>query len=549
MLRTPRQLRVALLEETDEESSFSGSLGGRPLGEGLDDVPILDDTDDDDPDTEPYADVDAPLRMLRVASYEQGVENINARPTGEDHAGIIVSTYNLTSTILGAGILSIPYALAQCGLVLGLFLLALTAVASTLSCNLILSSYLRTGRGSFGDLALVLYGPIVSNSVKLLIVVLNIGAASAYILVIKSLLPPSLCQIAGKESFLCDGPVADDVVTGILVFCVVFPLCCLENLSSLRHTSMLAFLFAVFLTVAIAVRSIQFGEYCGISYGPKSLTGVFQGLPVFCFSFVCHLNVLPVYSQLRKRSPVRMRNIFRNAIVFAMLLYCCAGSFGYVRFSCTPEGVPDNILAIGYFPIDDNLIAAARIAEALTCTLALPLIQYPTRVAIHSWLFAAPKFLHTSHSQQQIQQQQQQQQQGSAAGTMAENQHLLPRRTHGNTHNSLKVRAAESLLILIIGYTLALLVPNVSTVFGLLGSLCCSMVVFILPGVFYLGATRAVMSRVRELSVHELSANDRRALVHVLHQRILSWFMIIFGSLVAVLGTIATATSISSSSA
>ncbi|GBG25160.1 DNA repair protein RAD5 [Hondaea fermentalgiana] len=507
MLRTPRQLRAPLLDVEDAEGSLAAEIA-RPAG--LDEIPLLDDTDVDDDDSDHgggTVDVDPPLDFLRVASHEQNIDNMPRRPAA-DAASVLVSTYNLTSTILGAGILSIPYALAQCGLVVGLLLLSFTAVASTMSCNLILSSYLRTGRGSFGDLALALFGPWTSNAVKVLIVVLNIGAASAYILVVKSLLPPSLCEFAGSDSVFCKGPVSDDIVTGIVVFGIVYPLCCLENLSSLRHTSMLAFIFAVFLTTAIAIRSVQFGEFCGISYGPKSYSSLFQGLPVFCFSFVCHLNVLPVYGQLRKRSPDRMRNVFRNAIVFAMLLYCVAGSFGYIRFSCTPEGVPDNILAIGFFPTDDYLIAAARIAEAFTCTLALPLIQYPTRVAIHSWLFATPKYLNESNhqprganaastaqvnggergngavaptasattsaaanagenasgfsrapeSQALLSQQQQQQQQQQ-------------RRQHGHgNHNTLFMRAIEAFGILLVGYTLALVVPNVSTVFGLLGS-------------------------------------------------------------------------------
>jgi len=512
----------------------------------------------------------------------------------EGVAGVVVSTYNLTSTILGAGILSVPYALSHCGIVLGIALLAFTAAAATLSCNLVLSAYLRTGRGSYGDIALHLFGRRASTTVKWIIIVLNVGAASGYMLVVRSLLPPSLCQLLGPGSFFCGGETRDSLVLAGVVYLVIFPLCTLKSLNSLRHTSLLAFVFAVFLTACISVRALQHGEFCEVRLGPSSALGMFKALPVFCFSFVCHLNVLPVYDQLHSRTPTMMRGVFRNAIVFALMLYCFAGSFGYLRFSC--GGVPDNILAFGYFDSDDKLIAAARVAEALTCTLALPLIQHPTRVALHSWLFnraveedaepdatptvqapytrlpavieelsldsgaasdgdanldaLVPELGHDQLQQQQQQQQQQQEQDqhqhqhqrrqlgagAAAAAAAGGGGGESARRRRGCSRVGL--RAAEAFGILTVGFLLALVVPDISTVFGLLGATCCSLVCFILPALFYLRATQGVVDEVAAASLPR-GSKQFRSLQRIVRQRRLSRLLIAFGLAIALVGTVA----------
>jgi len=130
--------------------------------------------------------------------------------------------------------------------------------------------------------------------------------------VIRDLLPRSLCEISGggDAGHLCSGDY-DTIIAAAIIFGVAFPLTCLPNLSALRHTAMLSFAFAVLLTVSVVVRSTQSfngksAEGCKpLNLFPYSPTSVFRALPIFSFSFVCHLNVLPVYEELRSGTPSR----------------------------------------------------------------------------------------------------------------------------------------------------------------------------------------------------------------------------------------------------
>ena len=114
-----------------------------------------------------------------------------------------MSTYNLTSTILGAGILSLPFAFRESGIVYGALMLILTAILSNFSCGLILSAYVWTHKASYGDLAGKIFGKRTQILVETVVMLLNVGACAAYVLVIKELMPPALAQLAPSvfESF------------------------------------------------------------------------------------------------------------------------------------------------------------------------------------------------------------------------------------------------------------------------------------------------------------------------------------------------------------
>jgi len=469
----------------------------------------------------------------RVSSVENGLVDHG----GEGFTSSLVSVYNLTSTILGAGILAIPLAFSKCGIVLGFFMLAFVGMLSSMSCNLILSSYLRTGKGSYGDLAQHIFGYKTSSFVKWSIILLNIGAAAGYMVVVKQLLPRSLCQLVGGP--FCDetgqntSERVESFVTAAVVYCIIFPMCCMENISSLRHTSMIAFLFAVFLTFAVIFRAEESKPYCEVKLVGDSILNVFEALPVFCFSFVCHLNVLPVYDQLRQRSPTKMRGVFTHAINGAALLYSLCGIFGYLRFSCSK--VPGNILSFtGGFDSDDTIIAVARIAESFTCTLALPLIQYPTRTALHSWLF------HEEDDENTIEDPVEESSY-VALHSITEEQMHNPLHEWRAERLKILIRALEAFVILTISFALALLIPNISALFGLLGSTLCAWVCFILPGMFYLECTRHLSPR----SITD--GSEAGAMNKVFKQRLLAYFLIGFGTIGGIIGTVATAISLKDS--
>jgi len=371
----------------------------------------------------------------------------------QEGVGAFASTRNLTSTILGAGILTVPYAISKAGIFVGIGILVMAATASVFSCDLLIASYLCTGKGSYGDLAAHLAGKRTSIFVRWIIVLMSLGAITSHVIIARNLVPPSLCQVMGKELSKCETSSFEAIVTAVLMFGLVWPLCSMESMASLKNTSMFAFMFAIFLTVAIIFRSLENDKSCDVRFVANYFGDVFRSLSVFCFSFVCHLNVVPVYEQLRDQSKPAMKMISRQAIAFATGLYALIGVFGYLNFSCSSLGVPGNILQFdtgsGGFSDQDGIITAARFAEALICILAIPLINFPIRIALMGLLFGNKEM-----------------------------------------QRPIFARTVLAFVVVFVAFWIGIAIPSVVIVFEVMGSTGCALIVFILPGLFYFGAMR-----------------------------------------------------------
>ena len=88
------------------------------------------------------------------------------------------TAFNMCSSTLGAGALSLPYAFQHSGVAIGLLLLALTAAATHYSVVLLVSSIHASGVRSFEDLTVHLFGKKMGLVVEVNIILFCLARAS-----------------------------------------------------------------------------------------------------------------------------------------------------------------------------------------------------------------------------------------------------------------------------------------------------------------------------------------------------------------------------------
>jgi amino acid permease len=71
---------------------------------------------------------------------------------------LVVATFNLTATIVGGGVLSLPLAFARCGVVLGTVLMIVAAIITDRSLYLLCLCARQTGATSYGEVGKVAFG-------------------------------------------------------------------------------------------------------------------------------------------------------------------------------------------------------------------------------------------------------------------------------------------------------------------------------------------------------------------------------------------------------
>jgi len=121
-------------------------------------------------------------------SYTRQVSQIDAPLV---KTGILGTSSNLVNSIVGAGIIGIPFAINESGLVVGIVLLVLVAAATDKTLRMIveLASFHPTlknlGVHTFEDLMRIPFGNLGSKFILLSMFVLAYGAMVAYLLIIK----------------------------------------------------------------------------------------------------------------------------------------------------------------------------------------------------------------------------------------------------------------------------------------------------------------------------------------------------------------------------
>jgi amino acid permease len=200
---------------------------------------------------------------------------------------------NLANTILGSGMLGLPYAFSRTGWVLGSILLIICGCFSSFGLHLLALCALKDKYPSSFYTVAHSAMPKFTLLIDIAVAVKCFGVATSYLIVIGDLMPDVM------DFFDVGGALAHRQLWVLIGFLIVAPLSCLRNLDSLKFTSFFAIGFVVFLTILItlyasdisdldACEDIDAGEEC------KGDTSNFVGnmdtmrvFSIFVFGFTC----------------------------------------------------------------------------------------------------------------------------------------------------------------------------------------------------------------------------------------------------------------------
>lgn len=164
-------------------------------------------------------------------------------------------------------------------------------------------------------------------------------------------------------------------------------------------------------------------------------------IPILAFAFVCHPEVLPIYSELKDRSRRRMQTVSNVSITGMLVMYLLAALFGYLTFYGEVE---DELLhAYSRVYTFDILLLMVRLAVLVAVTLTVPIVLFPIRTSVSTLLFPRRPFSWVRH-------------------------------------------VLIAAVIITLNNVLVILVPTIKYIFGFIGASSATMLIFILPAAFYL---------------------------------------------------------------
>ncbi|XP_047438668.1 sodium-coupled neutral amino acid transporter 3 isoform X2 [Mugil cephalus] len=387
-----------------------------------------------------------------------------------------MSVFNLGNAIMGSGILGLAYAMANTGILLFLFLLTAVAALSCYSIHLLLKASGIVGIRAYEQLGYRAFGTPGKMAAGIAITLQNIGAMSSYLYIVKSELPLVI------QAFTKADPNSDlwylngNYLVVMVSASMILPLALMKQLGYLGYTSGFSLSCMVFFLTAVTYKKFQipcpFEEFSANSTAshhisntsshfhdynsglvhedddshcaPRMFTINSQTaytIPILAFAFVCHPEVLPIYTELRNPTQKRMQKVSNISILVMYTMYFLAALFGYLTFYDKVE--PELLHTYSRIDPYDTLILCVRVAVLTAVTLTVPIVLFPVRRAIQQMLFPTKSFSWLRH-------------------------------------------IAIALILLTFINMLVIFAPNILGIFGVIGATSAPCLIFIFPAVFYI---------------------------------------------------------------
>ncbi|XP_056278186.1 sodium-coupled neutral amino acid transporter 3-like isoform X3 [Pseudoliparis swirei] len=349
-------------------------------------------------------------------------------------------------------------------LALQIILLVSIAILSAYSIHLLLISAGVVGIRAYEQLGNRAFGAPGKMVAACIITIHNIGAMSSYLFIVKSELPLVILAFLGKQANTGEWFLNGNYLIMIVSALVILPLAIMKHLGYLGYTSGFSLSCMVFFLIAVIYK--KFNTLCPLEEEYHNMTPIAHThtatngtddfceaqlftvnsqtaytIPILAFAFVCHPEVLPIYTELRDATKKRMQNVANISVMAMFIMYLLTALFGYLTFYGAVE--PELLHTYSRVGKLDVLVLCVRVAVLIAVTLTVPVVLFPIRRALLQILFPEKPF-------------------------------------------SWFVHIGIAFCLIFVVNLLVIFVPSIRDIFGLIGATSAPCLIFILPGVFYI---------------------------------------------------------------
>ncbi|KAJ9545827.1 hypothetical protein OSB04_025534 [Centaurea solstitialis] len=343
----------------------------------------------------------APLLLPKSNSPENEISGDNSS------SSISGAVFNVSTCMVGAGIMSVPATLKVLGIVPGFVVILIMAFLVEVTVEFLLRYTNYSGEANtYGGVMAESFGKSGFVALQICITISNLGALIIYLIIIGDVLSGDQSEGVVHMGILqeCFGFHWWNSRAYALLFVVIFvmlPLLLFPRVESLGHASAVSILLAVVFVVissGMAIYAMIQGQTQHLRLVPdftdglSSVFNLFTTIPVLATAFACHVTIHPVRAELEK--PSDMSSAVRIALVLSVVIYFAVGFVGYLLFG-------DSIMADMLVNFDQTsnlpggliINAIVRLSYAIHLMLVFPVIFYTLRANMDEMIFPRKSLL------------------------------------------------------------------------------------------------------------------------------------------------------------
>jgi amino acid permease len=252
------------------------------------------------------------------------------------------SIFNLIAATFDSGTICFAYAIAVNGYVLGPLLVLLGALQAYYTSYILVKCAERTGKTSYEEIALQLYGKRASVITSWLNLACLVGFTFSYIVYLKAAAGQIVELFFDNPSEWLSTSKKGQVVWGLIVsYIVILPMSITRSVGALRYSSLFGVMGSIFLCLAVTIlfftdtdvvpdfsKNLKAMEAWKLSY-----EGVLKTFPLIIFSFMSQVNIPMIYLELEDRSAKKMGKVILMGIFVVTFFHTLIGIFGYATFA------------------------------------------------------------------------------------------------------------------------------------------------------------------------------------------------------------------------
>ncbi|KAJ2578031.1 hypothetical protein GGH19_000826 [Coemansia sp. RSA 1807] len=398
--------------------------------------------------------------------------------------------FNLVNTIIGSGILALPYALKEAGFYFGIFILVAISLLTYISLNILVYSGRRTGLYKYEAVSQAALGRSGHHILAFALAVNSIGSCISYLMIVGDTASAVAQHVFGLHA-LTSRPIV--ITTAAVVF--TLPLLFFRTLEPLVRASVASTLCLPFIVGIVAIR----GPSYRVEPAPQPVFGpsVLPAIGVIAFAYSCTQTCYQSYLTLQSKTLEGWKYATAFATSLSVVVYL---AFSIISYDAFGQATQPNLL--NNFAHDDAMANVARVLLAFSLTLTYPMQFYPIRDLASTLLGFSPINIATYQERYKF----------------------------------------YALIMVLFASTLgvALAVDDLGVVFKLIGTAASSLLVFGLPGVIYLKVVSPYFAKAENapLLAHVVTA-DTNDVKHISepHTTVVSVFLLVLGGFVFVVGT------------
>lgn len=302
-----------------------------------------------------------------------------AEDTGEGGGGesTFKVSFNILNTIIGSGIVALPYALHNAGFGFGLLMLCVIALLSQFALYALVSVGKRTGCMHYSSVTEAALGPLGYHLLNWSMVIDMVGTVILYLMLVGDLVT-ALIDIYAP--FSASRTTVILAVSGVFILPQLF----YRNTGPLARLSIVSVLCIPYIIVAVAVRAHNYVGEISFDYsffGPRILPAM--GVLAFTYSS-CHA-AFPNYMGLQHKTLKSWVRASSAATLGASVISAAFALTGYMAFGYMAK---PNILE--NFDDNDHAINLGRLLFAVSLMLTTPMGFYPIRDTVTEMLQIDP---------------------------------------------------------------------------------------------------------------------------------------------------------------